>query len=151
MAEHPGGLMGISRKLLADLGVAVPPASGRAATPPGGDPVWVALVRAWCLAEGLPRPETEHEFHPTRGWRFDACWPSRRIALEVEGVTHAGGRHQRLSGFETDCEKYSWASVLGWTLVRATPRMIRDGRAWVLLGAAFDTGGRAATNSEGRR
>ena len=133
----------ISRKLLADLGVAVPPKSGRAATTPAdGCPVWLALLRAWCAAEGHPAPATEHEFHPTRLWRFDACWPDRRIALEVEGVTRAGGRHQRTAGYSEDCLKYSWASILGWTLVRVTPGMVRDGRAWELLAAAF--AGRAA-------
>ncbi len=139
--------MSISRKLLADLGVVVPK-PGRAATPHTGDPLWLTLLRAWCLSKALPPPDTEYEFHETRGWRFDAAWPASGTALEVEGVTAAGGRHQRVAGYSEDCLKYSWASILGWTLIRVTPGMIRDGRAWVLLDAAFEPG-RAATRLTG--
>jgi hypothetical protein len=38
---------------------------------------------------------------------------------------------------QADCEKYSWASILGWVVVRATSTMIRDGLAIDLLEAAF--------------
>lgn len=138
----------ISRTLLAELGVVVPPAGGRAASKSTGDPVWLALIRAWCLSQSVPLPETEHEFAREslgRLWRFDLCWPGHSVALEVEGVTRHGGRHQRVEGLEEDAVKYSWAAILGWTLIRATPRMIQDGRVWPLLEAAFRCG-RAATN-----
>lgn len=142
--------MRLTRAQMAAAGLTPPPRdrTGRAATPTAGDPLWLTLLRAWCLSRSLPCPAAEHQFHPTRGWRFDAAWPARRIALEVEGVTRDGGRHQRLAGYSEDCVKYSWASILGWTLVRVTPGMVRDGRAWELLQAAFESGGRAATTPE---
>ena len=73
--------------------------------------------------------QREHRFHPTRRWRFDLAWPNLLIACEVEGGTWNGGRHTRGSGFEADCEKYNAATLLGWSVLRVTGKMIRDGRA----------------------
>jgi hypothetical protein len=63
------------------------------------------------------------------GWRFDYAWPPRRQALEIEGGTWTGGRHVRGRGYEGDCEKYNAAALAGWTVLRETTAMIRDGRA----------------------
>lgn len=78
---------------------------------------------------GLPVPEREHRFHPTRRWRFDFAWPDHLIACEVEGATWSGGRHTRGAGFEADCEKYNEACLLGWRVLKVTGAMVRDGRA----------------------
>jgi very-short-patch-repair endonuclease len=59
----------------------------------------------------------------------DFAWPSHRIALEIEGGSWNGGRHTRGAGFEQDCEKYNAIALDGWTLIRVTGAMIRDGRA----------------------
>lgn len=74
-------------------------------------------------------PETEFTFAPPRRWRFDLAWPSRMLAVEVEGGSWVGGRHTRGAGFEADVEKYNEAVLLGWRLLRVTPKMIDDGRA----------------------
>jgi hypothetical protein len=75
----------------------------------------------------------EQRFHPTRMWRFDMVWPELSIAVEVEGLTHGGGRHQRVVGYSNDCEKYNEAALLGWTLIRVTQLHIRSGEAvkWI--------------------
>jgi hypothetical protein len=88
-------------------------------------------------AAGLPAPVREHCFAPPRRWRFDYAWPRRRIALEIEGGTWAGGRHVRGRGYEADCEKYSEAALRGWRVLRVTPAMLRDGRALAVLQRAF--------------
>jgi hypothetical protein len=93
-------------------------------------------------AAGLPPPTPEVRFHPTRKWRFDLAWPTHRIAFEIEGGAFTGGRHTTGVGLSADCEKYSWAAILGWCVVRATPTMIRQGVALVLLEAAFAARGR---------
>jgi very-short-patch-repair endonuclease len=82
---------------------------------------------------GLGRPATEYRFHPVRKWRFDFAYVPQRIAIEVDGGVFVHGRHSRGVGVENDCEKYAEALVLGWRVLRITPRMIRDGRAvqWV--------------------
>ena len=87
-----------------------------------------ALV-AQLRAQGVKDFQREHRFHPTRRWRLDLAWPDLLVACEVEGGTWSGGRHTRGSGFETDCEKYNAAALLGWLVLRVTGKMVRDGRA----------------------
>lgn len=84
-------------------------------------------------ATGLPAPVPEHRFHPLRKWRFDFAWPDRKVALEIEGLTHEGGRHQRLAGYAADLEKYNAALLQGWQVLRVTGRMIVKGRAIAML------------------
>jgi len=75
----------------------------------------------------LPHPVRQHRFHPERRWSADFAWPDFMLLVEVEGITHAGGRHQRIAGFEKDAEKYGAAVALGWTVLRISPGMIRTG------------------------
>jgi very-short-patch-repair endonuclease len=77
-----------------------------------------------CRAERL-NPEREYLFHPTRKWRFDFCWPEKKIAVEIEGR----GRHQSFGGFEADAIKYNSAARLGWLVLRYTPAMVMRGDA----------------------
>lgn len=83
----------------------------------------------------LPVPRLEYRFHANRQWRFDFCWKSHLVACEVEGgiwmKTESGYSkgHAHPERFEKDCEKYNEAALYGWTLIRVTPNMIRDGRA----------------------
>lgn len=72
----------------------------------------------------------EHEFHPTRKWRFDFAWPERKLAIEVEGGTKYGkSRHSKGDGFNNDAEKYNTAAAMGWTLFRFSAEMIKSGKA----------------------
>ena len=80
-------------------------------------------------AAGLPEPEREYKFHPTRKWPFDFAYPYLRVAIEVEGGKWIQGRHQRPDGFEKDCEKYNAAALLGWYVYRFTADMIASGEA----------------------
>ena len=52
----------------------------------------------------------EYRFHPTRKWRFDAAFPSEKVAVEIEGGVWKYGRHNRASGFLNDMEKYNEAA-----------------------------------------
>ena len=83
------------------------------------------LLEAQIVQDGLPPPWTESLFHPKRKWRFDFCWPEIKLAVEVEGGTWSGGRHNTGKGFEDDCEKYAEAALLGWTVLRVTGKMIK--------------------------
>lgn len=78
---------------------------------------------------GLPEPEREYRFHPTRRWRFDFAWPDSMLAAEVEGGVWSRGRHTRGKGFVADCIKYNQAVMMGWAIVRFTGSMIEDGTA----------------------
>jgi very-short-patch-repair endonuclease len=71
----------------------------------------------------------EYRFHPTRRWRFDFAWPEVKLAVEVEGGIFINGAHTRGAHFQSDCEKYAEALVLGWRVLRVEGEMIREGRA----------------------
>lgn len=87
------------------------------------------LLLTQCQAIGLPTPEREVRFHPKRRWRFDLAWPVPQLAVEIEGGTWVNGRHSRGKGFENDCLKQAEALLAGWSLLRVTEGMVRDGRA----------------------
>ena len=90
----------------------------------------------------LPAPEREYRFHPSRRWRFDFAWPTKKIALEVEGGIYAGGRHTRGSGFQKDAEKYNAAALAGWRVLRVTARDVKRGVALSLIERALREEGR---------
>lgn len=68
-----------------------------------------------------------------KDWRFDFAWPEYKFAVEVEGITPAGGRHQTIKGFKGDIEKYHAAMDLGWNVYRTTGHMINNGHAITLI------------------
>lgn len=88
-------------------------------------------------AVGLPAPEREFYFAKPRRWRFDLCWPSRKLAAEVEGGTWVSGRHSRGSGMRKDAEKYNTATLDGWRVLRFTTDMVQDGSAILVLERAL--------------
>lgn len=92
-----------------------------------------AHVAFQCRVSGLPMPTLELRFHPTRRWRFDCAWPDRKLAVEVEGGVYMQGRHSRGTGMEADAEKYAEAAIHGWTVIRVTPRQVKNGQAigWI--------------------
>ena len=71
----------------------------------------------------------EVEWHPSRRFRSDFCWPDRKLLVEVEGGQFVQGRHQRSSGFEADCVKYNEAVVMGFAVLRFSTRMVTSGEA----------------------
>ena len=77
-------------------------------------------------ADKLPPPLKEYRFHSARKWRFDFAWPDQLFAVEVEGITYDGGRHQRVEGFENDLEKYQAAMLIGWTVYRVSRKQIKN-------------------------
>lgn len=108
-----------------------------------------AAFIAWVCAAGLPKPEPEHRFHPTRKWRFDWAWPEQRVALEVEGGIYGKGEpcskcgqrevagHRSIKDMKRDLEKYSEAAAHGWRIVRITPEQLYDASTLDLLGRAL--------------
>src|SRR5437762_647908 len=74
---------------------------------------------------GITGWEREYRFAPPRRWRLDFVWSKHALAVEVEGGSWVGGRHTRGPGFERDLEKYNEAAILGWNVLRVTPKLIR--------------------------
>jgi len=81
----------------------------------------------------------EFRFAPPRRWRFDFAWPLLEppLALEVDGGGWINGRHSRGTGIEKDCEKLNAAIALGYRVLRATPAMVKDGRALAAIEKAI--------------
>jgi very-short-patch-repair endonuclease len=70
--------------------------------------------------------EREYRFNSARKWRFDFCIVDYKIAIEVEGGSWVGGRHNRPIGFSKDCLKYNSATILGWRVLRYTSDIIKN-------------------------
>lgn len=92
---------------------------------------------------GLPPFKTEHAFAVSIGrqWRFDIAWPSRKVAVEIEGGIFGKGSgensvpcptckqtpkgaHGTVSGILRDCEKYNAAVLLGWRVYRVPTHLV---------------------------
>lgn len=87
-----------------------------------------------CIAVGLPAPETEVRFHPTRKWRADFLWREpHMLIVEQDGGLFVRGRHSRGVGAELDMEKHAAALAMGYRVMRVSPRHVRNGQAvaWV--------------------
>jgi very-short-patch-repair endonuclease len=85
---------------------------------------------------GLPKPEPEFKFHPTRKWRADWAWPEEKLIVEMEGGIFGSSRrgqkagwHQSISGMLDDMDKYNQMALLGYRLLRFTPQQMDDGPA----------------------
>ena len=91
---------------------------------------------------GIPF-EREVVFAAPRKWRADFGvyeavgrgnpWGPRVLLVEIDGGAFIGGRHSRGTGVEADAEKQSAAAILGYRVVRLTPKQVEDGRGlqWI--------------------
>lgn len=73
----------------------------------------------------------EFEFAKPRKWRADFAFvdDDANLLVEIDGITREGGRHQRFHGFTNDAEKLNAATLLGYRVLRFTPRHVRSGYA----------------------
>jgi len=88
----------------------------------------------------IPKPVREYQFNPERKWRIDYAWPDYKLAMEVEGGVWCNGRHVRSKGFIGDIEKYNNLTLQGWSLLRFTPRQLKNGEAISVLQDYFNPG-----------
>lgn len=88
-------------------------------------------------AAGLPEPEREYRFHPTRKWRLDFAWPARLLAVEVEGGVYRGGGHTSVAGLKRDIEKSNALTLGGWRLLRFHGDQVRSGEATEIIRQAL--------------
>jgi very-short-patch-repair endonuclease len=79
-------------------------------------------------AEGIAF-EREYRFDQTRRWRFDFAFPEKRLAIEIDGGIHTGGRHVRARGFCDDLAKLNSAVMQGWKVLRFVPSWVKNGLA----------------------
>lgn len=75
-----------------------------------------------------PKVVQELKFLDDRMFRFDWAIPSRKVAIEYEGIysqrknTSGKSRHTTLSGYSKDTEKYNLAAIDGWIVLRYTAK-----------------------------
>ena len=75
---------------------------------------------------GLPSPVQEHKFHPERKWRFDYAYPDKKVAIEIDGGTWNNGAHVRPIHYQSDCEKFNEAAILGWRVLKFIPQELNS-------------------------
>ncbi len=86
----------------------------------------------------LPPAIREYRFMKRRQFKFDFAWPEFRIAAEMEGgVGMKHGHHVSMTGYSSDCEKYNYAAMMGWQVLRFTSRMLKNGKAAEQMLMAF--------------
>lgn len=85
------------------------------------------FLKIWREVTGLPPPEREVQFHPTRKWRLDFAWLKQRVAVEIQGGTFLKGKtgHSSGVGIQRDCEKGNAATLLGWRVLHFTTQDLR--------------------------
>lgn len=86
----------------------------------------------------LPAPESEHKFAKPRKWAFDLAYPKEKIGIEYDGGIWTQGRHVRGAGFQKDLYKLNTAQLLGWTVLRFTPKDVKSGYALRTIEACFN-------------
>ncbi len=103
------------------------------------------IVTAFFAEHGIPEPEYEFYFHPTRDWRFDLAFPNRTrkifdetgnvsaiatieggagdggLAIEVDGGIFCGGGHNRGAQMLKTWEKENESVAMGWRIIRCQP------------------------------
>lgn len=72
----------------------------------------------------FPPPLREYKFLPNRDFRLDYCWPSKKLAVEVQGMVH-----RIRSRFLSDVEKLAMAQIYGWQVLLVAGQDVRSGRA----------------------
>ena len=92
----------------------------------------------------------EFTFARPRRWRADFAILSEHflggphvpgILIEIDGGGYVAGRHSRGAGMEKDAEKQSAAAILGYRVIRATPKQVEDGRClqWIKEALGIET------------
>jgi very-short-patch-repair endonuclease len=117
------------------LGAGTPPKSsleGVRSQKQAGSVLEDHLLASMRLA-GLPEPEREFRFHPTRKWLLDFAWPARMLAVEIEGGIYRGGGHTTVAGIKRDIDKSNALTMLGWRLLRFHGDQVRSGEARALI------------------
>jgi len=72
----------------------------------------------------------EYKFHDKRKFRFDIAFVDRKLGIEIDGgIWLEKGGHQTGVGYQNDRDKDELALLDGWRVYRATPSMVKSGRA----------------------
>lgn len=113
------------------LGIEAGARTGRRDRKPASRPAHNVTFPLLCQANGLPVPLPEHKFNPDRDWRVDWIFDGW-LVLEVDGQVH-----RIKDKFSRDMEKYNTLAIMGFTLLRCTPKELVSGAACMLVKRAM--------------
>lgn len=68
----------------------------------------------------VKNPETN------RFWRIDFSWPEWRLAVEIQGGSFVGGRHNSAVGQARDYAKHNHLTANGWRVLYFSTPMLRS-------------------------
>lgn len=93
-----------------------------------------AILVQQCEIAGL-KLEPEFKFHPERKFRADWLIAGSNVLVEYEGGLFSSGKrgHSSISGIHRDCEKANLAQILGYTVIRVTPKHVVSGQAFAWI------------------
>jgi very-short-patch-repair endonuclease len=94
-------------------------------------------------AAGLPAPQRQSRVPwagTGRRFRADLLFPDQKLIIEVDGGTWSGGRHTSGAGYDRDCIKQNLALLNGYSTMRYTSRMVRDGTALEFIRRKLNNG-----------
>ena len=94
------------------------------------------FLEEWIALHPEARPLREFPFHPKRKYRFDFAWPTRKIAVEVQGM---GPGHCSLAGMTQDHEKHLQAMLLGWRVVYLTTSHLKSKKKFHVIVKALES------------
>lgn len=97
------------------------------------------LFDAACAAQGLPIPDHEYRWHPTRKWKFDYLWNGWLAAEKVGGVW-IRGHHSRGQSQIDDFERMNEAVIMGYSVLQFTPQQFDSGEAFAVIRRALEAG-----------
>lgn len=95
-----------------------------------------ALLAAQLRAVKAPPFIREHRFHAERMWRWDFCWPERKVAVEINGGGERGA-HMRYHGYRNDMAKLNAGALLGWAVYWFDGKMVEEGEALTTIEQAL--------------
>jgi hypothetical protein len=99
------------------------------------------MIENWCRHNGYPIPVAEHQFHPTRKWRFDVAFIDLKVAVELQGgVWKSKSGHNTGVGITKDTEKACNAAVMGWRVLPVTYDQVKKGKLYDWLESIFTEG-----------
>jgi len=90
---------------------------------PGAESPQESRVRVRLVLAGLPRPDAQYQVFDGNTFvaRVDLAWPSRRVAVEYDGVWHADAAQ-----LHRDRRRLNRLVAAGWTVIHVTAVRLHD-------------------------